>query len=79
MVQQVCNSKGHCHCEVGYKPPLCDRPGFGGSIDSGPATNEYGELPFVTLVVMLAEVSLAITLFAVRLFETALTVMSLIW
>ncbi|XP_025094501.1 disintegrin and metalloproteinase domain-containing protein 12-like [Pomacea canaliculata] len=39
----VCNSKGHCHCHVGYAPPLCDRPGFGGSIDSGPATNEYAK------------------------------------
>nr|KAG5708378.1 hypothetical protein BaRGS_034409 [Batillaria attramentaria] len=39
----VCNSKGHCHCHVGYRPPLCDRPGYGGSIDSGPATNEYAK------------------------------------
>ncbi|XP_041368404.1 disintegrin and metalloproteinase domain-containing protein 12-like [Gigantopelta aegis] len=36
----VCNSKGHCHCNNGYAPPLCNRPGYGGSVDSGPATNE---------------------------------------
>ncbi|KAL8618034.1 hypothetical protein ACOMHN_021754 [Nucella lapillus] len=39
----VCNSKGNCHCHVGYAPPLCDRPGYGGSLDSGPATNEYAK------------------------------------
>lgn len=33
----VCNSLGHCHCNKGFAPPLCDYPGTGGSIDSGPA------------------------------------------
>ncbi|XP_053619810.1 disintegrin and metalloproteinase domain-containing protein 32-like isoform X2 [Plodia interpunctella] len=32
----VCNSKGFCHCDDGFAPPLCDVPGFGGSVDSGP-------------------------------------------
>ncbi|CAH0721238.1 unnamed protein product, partial [Brenthis ino] len=31
----VCNSKGHCHCDFGFIPPLCE-PFFSGSIDSGP-------------------------------------------
>ncbi|XP_071514312.1 uncharacterized protein [Panulirus ornatus] len=31
----VCNSLGHCHCDAGYAPPNCSRPGLGGSIDSG--------------------------------------------
>lgn len=35
----VCNSKGHCHCEHGYAPPLCNYPGHGGSSDSGPASD----------------------------------------
>lgn len=35
----VCNSEGHCHCEPGFAPPLCDLPGPGGSVDSGPATD----------------------------------------
>jgi hypothetical protein len=35
----VCNSKGHCHCEDGWAPPFCKEPGFGGSSDSGPASN----------------------------------------
>ncbi|XP_045780536.1 zinc metalloproteinase-disintegrin-like batroxstatin-2 [Maniola jurtina] len=33
----VCNSEGHCHCDVGFAPPLCVPVG-GGSVDSGPAT-----------------------------------------
>ncbi|XP_055850756.1 disintegrin and metalloproteinase domain-containing protein 12 isoform X2 [Episyrphus balteatus] len=35
----ICNSKGHCHCNLGYAPPFCSGPGPGGSRDSGPATN----------------------------------------
>uniref|UniRef100_A0A182IX59 Uncharacterized protein n=1 Tax=Anopheles atroparvus TaxID=41427 RepID=A0A182IX59_ANOAO len=35
----VCNSEGHCHCEAGFAPPLCNLPGYGGSIDSGPASD----------------------------------------
>ena len=35
----VCNSLGHCHCDVGWAPPYCDGPGAGGSLDSGPASS----------------------------------------
>ena len=35
--QQVCNSQNNCHCDAQWAPPLCNSPGFGGSIDSGPA------------------------------------------
>nr|XP_027228862.1 uncharacterized protein LOC113820718 isoform X1 [Penaeus vannamei]XP_027228863.1 uncharacterized protein LOC113820718 isoform X1 [Penaeus vannamei]XP_027228864.1 uncharacterized protein LOC113820718 isoform X1 [Penaeus vannamei]XP_027228865.1 uncharacterized protein LOC113820718 isoform X1 [Penaeus vannamei] len=34
----VCNNKNQCHCDPGFTPPDCARPGMGGSVDSGPAS-----------------------------------------
>ncbi|XP_076308141.1 zinc metalloproteinase-disintegrin-like MTP4 isoform X3 [Tachypleus tridentatus] len=47
----LCNSKGNCHCNEGYGPPYCNRPGYGGSIDSGPATRaHYGNMLIIYIM-----------------------------
>ncbi|XP_008057753.1 disintegrin and metalloproteinase domain-containing protein 1a-like [Carlito syrichta] len=48
--EQMCNGKGicnnlkHCHCDAGFAPPNCTKPGYGGSVDSGFAYNEVKKL-----------------------------------
>uniref|UniRef100_A0A182VS55 Peptidase M12B domain-containing protein n=1 Tax=Anopheles minimus TaxID=112268 RepID=A0A182VS55_9DIPT len=46
----VCNSEGHCHCDPGFAPPLCYLPGYGGSLDSGPATDPNATAGFRRLM-----------------------------
>ncbi|XP_008064756.2 disintegrin and metalloproteinase domain-containing protein 33, partial [Carlito syrichta] len=42
--QGVCNSNHNCHCAPGWAPPFCDKPGFGGSVDSGPVQPENHDI-----------------------------------
>ncbi|KAM9711180.1 disintegrin and metalloproteinase domain-containing protein 21-like [Dama dama] len=42
----VCNSEDHCHCHVGWAPPLCKTMGKGGSADSGPPPNLFRSVPY---------------------------------
>uniref|UniRef100_A0A914PS36 Uncharacterized protein n=1 Tax=Panagrolaimus davidi TaxID=227884 RepID=A0A914PS36_9BILA len=36
----ICNSAGNCHCVYGYGGTSCDLPGYGGSVNSGPSTDQ---------------------------------------
>ncbi|CAJ0947354.1 unnamed protein product, partial [Mesorhabditis belari] len=38
----VCNNVGNCHCADGYGGTACDIPGYGGSVNSNPATDSRG-------------------------------------
>ncbi|XP_023165287.2 disintegrin and metalloproteinase domain-containing protein 12 [Drosophila hydei] len=49
----VCNSRGHCHCDVGFGGEACSKAGHGGSVDSGPATNPSSALSLQRLLLIL--------------------------
>lgn len=40
----ICDNMGHCHCDKGFAPPLCNSPGPGGSEYSGPASDPNGNI-----------------------------------
>ncbi|XP_037359502.1 disintegrin and metalloproteinase domain-containing protein 21-like [Talpa occidentalis] len=43
----ICNNKHHCHCSYGWSPPFCLHRGYGGSVDSGPASARRVFLPLI--------------------------------
>ncbi|NWW42877.1 ADAM9 protein, partial [Pedionomus torquatus] len=49
----ICNSQGNCHCDNGWSPPYCEFSGFGGSVDSGPASaTKMGLFSFVIEIIV---------------------------
>ncbi|XP_013010606.1 disintegrin and metalloproteinase domain-containing protein 21 [Cavia porcellus] len=62
----TCNNKHHCHCAYGWSPPDCLHRGYGGSIDSGPASTtervswKQVVIPFLSVLICLSTVGLYI-------------------
>ncbi|KAL8206534.1 UNVERIFIED_CONTAM: hypothetical protein K2H54_007544 [Gekko kuhli] len=48
----VCNSNRHCHCDAGWAPPFCNKPGLGGSVDSGPVQYDNHEAILLALLLV---------------------------
>ncbi|XP_058423919.1 disintegrin and metalloproteinase domain-containing protein 21-like [Diceros bicornis minor] len=64
----ICNNKHHCHCTYGWSPPYCLHRGYGGSVDSGPASARRGVFSPLVVILSLSVLLLLLTaLFMYRL------------
>lgn len=50
----ICNNVGNCHCQNGYGGVGCDIPGYGGSLNSGPAQTNISNPGLVLVYLLLA-------------------------
>ncbi|XP_075787141.1 disintegrin and metalloproteinase domain-containing protein 33 isoform X2 [Pelodiscus sinensis] len=48
----VCNSNKNCHCWASWAPPYCEKPGLGGSVDSGPVQHDNHEAILIALLLV---------------------------
>lgn len=56
----ICNNKHHCHCAYGWSPPYCLHRGYGGSVDSGPASAR--KVFFLFMILSLSVLLLLLTI-----------------
>ncbi|XP_051004494.1 disintegrin and metalloproteinase domain-containing protein 21 [Acomys russatus] len=64
----VCNNKHHCHCDYGWSMPFCLHRGYGGSVDSGPASPNR-RVSMVVLSVSVTVLSILICLLIAGLYR----------
>ncbi|XP_036620537.1 disintegrin and metalloproteinase domain-containing protein 33 [Trichosurus vulpecula] len=48
----VCNSNRNCHCDPDWAPPTCEKPGLGGSVDSGPVQYDNHDATLLALLLV---------------------------
>lgn len=47
----ICNNVGNCHCIIGYGGDDCNVPGYGGSVNSGPASDKIFNASYVFMYI----------------------------